>query len=331
MVPGDCMFVESLATGLGELGPNGQLLIGVSGGADSVALLHGLVKLPERPQLFVVHIDHQLRPTSESDARWVSDFAEQLGVPCTVVTEDVAKVAEVERIGIEEAARNVRYGAFADEAERIGANYVAVAHHADDNVETILHNIVRGTGLHGLCGIPQRRQLTDNVELVRPMLSIRRAQILEYLCENNVSFLNDETNSDTVFTRNRIRHELLPLLERDFNPQVRDAIERLAQQASDVTAAVDEQVQQLLSRVCSEVDGVIRIRCDLLRKVPRSIVRSLMRAVWIEQQWPRQKMGFHEWDSLAAIVFDECSGRDLPGGVNASRRRAVLALTRAGA
>lgn len=312
------------------LGLQGTVLVAVSGGADSIALLAALSELGKAADFdcHVVHVNHQLRDDADDDAKFVEQFATDLGLDCDVVSADVREMAKEQGIGIEEAARKVRYGAFVECARQCGAKFVAVAHHQDDQVETVLHHIVRGTGLKGLEGIPRTRELSDGVTLIRPMLDVPRSVVMRFIEERGLQYREDETNRDNAFTRNRIRNELLPQLERDFNPQVRAALLRLSQQAMEAQAVVDERVLSLIERCCEFTESNVRVRCDLLRDVPRSLVRSLMREVWINQNWPRQKMGFDEWDSLAGVVSGELAGRDLPGGVNVSRRRATMLLRR---
>jgi tRNA(Ile)-lysidine synthase len=206
---------------------------------------------------------------------------------------------------------------------------VAVAHHRDDNVETVLHHIVRGTGLQGLAGVPRIRQLTGSLTLIRPLLDVGRTDIMSFLGENGSDYLEDPSNSDVVFTRNRIRNELIPTLESDFNPQLRSAIHRLSNQARDAHALVTRYATSLLHRTCEIVNtSEVRVRCDLLREEPPAAIRAMMVRVWTEQEWPRKKMGFAEWESLSELVLGQSigCGRDLPGGVNAARKKATLTL-----
>lgn len=315
-------------TSIADLAVSGNVIVGVSGGADSVALLHAMVSSPGLGPITVAHVDHQLRDDSARDADWVRDLSDGFGVEFRLARVDVAAEATGTGIGIEEAARNARYRIFRQLAKEIGSGVVAVAHHQDDNTETILHNIIRGTGLSGLSGMPTRRHLGAGVSLVRPLLDVTKPEILGYLTQHGLEYLRDETNDDTAFTRNRIRHDLLPMLERDFNPRVRKALLRLSQQASDVTDFISDQVASLVEHCCELTHTEVRVRCDRLADAPRAVVRQLMRAIWIEQNWPRQKMGYAEWDSLADIVLDQLTGRDLPGGINASRKRQVMRLAR---
>lgn len=322
---------HSLARLSGEFEPfTGTILVAVSGGADSVALLVGLKQLlVEHPgiSLRACHINHLLRTEASHDAKWVTDFVERLGMPIDVDTVDVRAAAAATKAGIEEAARDVRYESLTRHAAASGCRFVAVAHHFDDNVETVLHRVVRGTGLGGLRGIPPIRQLADGITLIRPLLDIARTDILKFLQQEKIPWLEDQSNSDSAFTRNRIRNQLLPLLERDYNPRVRQALQRLAVQATDIDDLIRHQVQAALESTCSFVsDNEVHICCEPLRRLPRTIVRSLLLRIWNEQNWPRKKMGFDEWDSLAELVLRQSGGRDLPGRVNAAKRKGILIL-----
>jgi len=226
------------------LPPGSRVLVGVSGGADSVALLAALRRLAEDPargyELSVAHLDHGLRTGSAEDAAFVADLAGRWRLPCTVERHDVA-AARKGGVSIEEAGRLVRYRFLRDAAERAGATRVAVGHHADDNVETILYRIVRGTHLRGLAGIRPARSLGTAAVLVRPLLSCRRSQIEAFCKRAGVTWREDASNFDRRFRRNFIRHELLPLLRSRLNPRADDALLRLgaaAEQTESVVSAL---------------------------------------------------------------------------------------------
>ena len=196
------------------LEPGETLLVGVSGGPDSVALLDALVKSGWRPH--VCHLNHQLRgPASDADAEFVRDLATRYGLTSTIEWQKVA--------GDEDGARRARQEFFANVAAQTGIQKLALAHTADDQAETFLLRLLRGAGVPGLVGIWPERQFGP-LRVIRPLLKVRRAEILEYLAAEKLSYREDASNADTRFTRNRIRHELLPLLERDFNPAIREVL-----------------------------------------------------------------------------------------------------------
>jgi tRNA(Ile)-lysidine synthase len=196
-----------------------HVLVGVSGGADSMALLRALIQLKAEAggagQLFVGHVNHQLRgEESHADEGWLREQCERLDVPLFVESVNTVQQAADDGDGVEAAAREGRYRALTRMAEGAGARYVAVAHTRDDQVETVLQRLLRGTGLRGLSGMPTSRMLSPSVTLVRPMLACRRSDVLEYLAAIGQSHRQDATNEAVWFTRNRLRHECYPTCAR---------------------------------------------------------------------------------------------------------------------
>lgn len=198
-----------------------KLLVGVSGGPDSLCLLYVLHKLGHNP--IVAHLNHHLRPEADQEAEIVKQFAAEIGIDSVSTDFDVRTYASQNSLSIEEAARTVRYRYLFEQAELKGAQGVLVAHTADDQVETILMHLLRGSGLSGLRGMDLRmlpNPWSDTIPLIRPLLSTWREDILEYLTINGIVPVSDQSNLDTTYFRNRLRHDLLPILE-SYNPQVR--------------------------------------------------------------------------------------------------------------
>ena len=183
--------------------------------------------------------------------------------------------------GLEAAAHLARYRFLRETAERLGARYVVTAHTADDQVETVLHHVLRGTGLAGLAGMQKERALGPAVSLVRPLLVATRREVLDYLATIGQSYREDATNVDRQYTRNAIRHDLLPRLERDFGPSVRDSLLRLASVAGDAQRFIEKAAEQLLDRclVNCSASGV-RLTCDPLMSADRHLVREMFVALW---------------------------------------------------
>ncbi len=323
-------FLTRLRQGIRDCGGlHGTIVVGVSGGADSVALLIGLSELASEAAGFdvcAVHVDHGIRENSAADADWVAALAADLQVPFRVVRPEIIDRAATTTTVSEEAARRGRYRSLQQQAEELGSRFVAVAHHRDDDVETILHHIIRGTGLRGLRGVPATRALGEHVVLVRPMLRMTREHALSFLAERAVSFLQDGTNADVRFTRNRIRHELLPLLEAEFNPNVRQSLARLARQAADADEVISNAVAGIFSTACDLAADRAVVHCNVLQATPVAIVRALLQRVWVEQRWPRQQMGFEEWDRVASLVRQPGRSLSLPGRISARRRGDRLVL-----
>jgi tRNA(Ile)-lysidine synthase len=319
------------------------VLVAVSGGADSVALLRGLAALKtDGPgRLVAAHFDHRLRGMdSTADREFVVALCQQLGIECHVGQWDAGRSSAGRSSsgypdGVEAAARAARYEFLQATAERLGARYVAAAHTFDDQAETVLHHLVRGTGLAGLAGMSRARPLGAAVTLIRPLLAFRRSDVLEYLGALGQPYCDDATNRDPAFTRSRIRHELLPLLARDYNPRVIDALVRLSSLASETQATIDGLVAELAARcVVRREPGQVEIDLEPLATAPRHLVRECMIAVWREQGWPLQSMGFEEWELLAGMAAanpgeSRRTKRVFPGGVVVERSRKSLTLRRA--
>jgi tRNA(Ile)-lysidine synthase len=231
--------------------PGERVLIGVSGGADSICLLDlfRVVAKRWRLELFAVHINHQLRQTAERDERFVKDLLESWGVNLSVVKVDVTNYAYRHKLGIEEAARALRYQRYYRVAKQLKCNRVALGHNADDNLETVILNLIRGAGLRGLSGIPLRRDI-----FIRPLLRVRRDAIRNYLRAREINWVEDETNEDVRFRRNMVRQEVIPVLKR-INPAV---VENVARGAA-IIAAEDMFLDFLATRVLEKVSrGVAR-------------------------------------------------------------------------
>lgn len=342
--------VESVAGQLPEEIRGCGVVVAVSGGADSVALLRSLDALKDvwRLDLCAANLDHGLRgEQGASDAAWLATLCDELAIPVEFGTADVGALAESRDETIEEAARNARYEFLRTTVESTGARWIAVAHTADDQAETILHHIIRGTGIAGLRGMPSMRELSatakpqadvslpDTVppdsappQIIRPLLAVMRKDVEGYLSDLGQDFLHDPTNDDLRFTRNRIRHEVLPQLRRDFHPEINASLLRLGHQATEITEFIDGLTAKLLDECVLEADeNVCRIDGARLRDESPYLVRECFRRLWRQLNWPRQRMGFEHWQRLAELVC--CPGAaSLPGRVHAQSRGSLVMLTR---
>lgn len=301
---------------------NMSVAVAVSGGADSVALLHALATRGTGARIVVAHFHHGLRGVdADMDAQFVIGLAEGLGLVVSIghwrrATEPPGRV--------ESAARTARYAFLQDVAAQYGARYLATGHTADDQAETILHRILRGTGLQGLAGIPQYRRLNEALTVVRPLLHVTRAGVLAYLHEHGIPFREDATNRDPVFTRNRLRHQLLPELERSYNRGVRRALLRLGEQAADTQRAIRQYAHQWLEASVvewSECEIIIDCRPRPPRELSRAILRQALVEIWRKAGWPEGRMGFDHWELLADLTLSETDRQmagPLPGGIVAA-------------
>lgn len=197
-----------------------KVVICVSGGPDSMCLLHVLQEIEKEKRfsfsICVAHVNHGLRKEAEEETTYVENFCKTHQIPCYIKRVEVKKVAEQEKRGIEETGRKIRYAFFEELAEKVGANKIAIAHNQNDKAETILMNLLRGCGPLGLKGIEVSRE----GKYIRPLLNVSRIEIEEYCKQKKLQPKIDQSNFDNHYTRNRIRNELLPYLEKEFNPNI---------------------------------------------------------------------------------------------------------------
>src|SRR6266487_3847499 len=260
------------------LPPGGEVIVAVSGGADSLCLLHLLNQLcgPGKRypdvRLHTAHLNHMLRgEASDRDAATIVSIVESWGLPCTSGEVDVAELAWTERRSVEDAARSARYRFLREGAK---GQPIAVAHHADDQVETLLLHFLRGSGLTGMVGMLPHQQ-----DIIRPLLEVRHAQTVAYCREHGIEPVEDLSNADPKFLRNRIRHELLPLLE-SFNPGIHSALLRNAGVKGVDVEWLESQIDACWPAVViSEQDDVIKLSIEALSSLPLSLQRHLLRRV----------------------------------------------------
>lgn len=314
-------------------------VVAVSGGADSVALLRSLIDLDYGSKgrcLVIAHLNHQLRgEESLGDEEFVRDLHRcltplrpDLRLSCERL--DVSALADERRSNLESTARQVRYEWLARIARMEDVKYVVTGHTADDQAETVLHRVLRGTGLRGLRGIARHRPLDEGVELLRPLLSVRRRDLLAYLADLNQTYREDSSNRDLVFTRNRLRHELLPHLMAHYNPEILRSLCQLASQADELYEEQESAALALLTSAERPRAGAVLVLDRAVFAVaPRSLVREALRLVWMREAWPQGEMGFADWGRLTCVALGELRAVDLPGGVRARLRGEVVQVFRA--
>jgi tRNA(Ile)-lysidine synthase len=268
----------------------------VSGGGDSVALLRLLHQFAEEwdVRISAAHLDHGARGVeSQRDAAFVAELAESLGVPC-----DLGQWRPGRAAPFESDARRARYAWPCEIALKRRASAIAVAHTSDDQAETILHRIVRDTGLRGLAGMPWRRDLTvePKVTLARPLLDVSRRALRDYLKDLGQPFREDRTNADMTRTRARIRHELLPKLVAEYNPNVAEALLRLGAHAAALHRSLDSDLDELeRSVVVARAVGRVVLQPGALAAAPPFLRSELLRRDWRAAGWPEQGMTAERW------------------------------------
>lgn len=254
------------------------LLVGVSGGPDSLALMMLLQELDWK--VLIAHLNHQLRPSANEEEEGVRNWAKQIGASFIAQRIAVATYAKEHSLTIEEAARQCRYRFLFGEAEKSQARAVLVAHTADDQVETVLMHLLRGAGSRGLSGmsvVALPNPWSDTIPLVRPLLSVWRSQILEYLSQKGIEPFIDQSNFDPTYTRNRIRHNLLPVLEK-YNPSIRKLLWQTAQLLADEEEVLKEQEELAWKQTIRLVDSdVVGLDLSQFRNLPQAMRRRLVR------------------------------------------------------
>jgi tRNA(Ile)-lysidine synthase len=327
---------EIVAEGL--FPPDAGLVIGVSGGPDSMALLHALVGLNANPafglRLHIAHLNHRLRGAdADADAAFVQAAADGYDLPCTIESKDVAAIAAEQKLSVEEAARNERYRLFERVSLECDAGFVALGHQADDNVETVLQRILRGTGLRGLAGIPRSRTLHygSAVRVVRPLLRVTRKAIMDYNQAEGVAYREDGTTQDSEPTRNHLRNVILPMLSAEINPQVREALRRLSEQALWVNEYMDETARCVFEPMIIErTDQELSLNATALARKSRIVQAEIVRRAVATFQLGEQDVGFQHLSAVLELVSELASGKQvhLPGGMTVSKvyERLVFAM-----
>ncbi len=296
------------------LDPQRPVLAGISGGADSTALL-AAVRAAGLP-LIAAHLDHALRPESGQDAAAVERLCRRLDVPLVVERRDAGAYARRESLSLEDAARRLRYRFLFGLAERLGAQAVLVAHTADDQVETLLMHLLTGSGLRGLGGmLPYAlpNAWSASIPLARPLLDVSRAEVLAYCRARGLPILEDASNRDTRFLRNRLRRELLPLLE-TYNPQVRAALLRAASILAEAEAAIGQWAASAQAlHPCGE--HCLQLDESALAALPSAVQRRVLRQAFLALGGDLREIGFDGLEAARRFCLERRTAGEhtLPG------------------
>ena len=297
------------------------VLVAVSGGADSLALLYGLFEIGElmKCHLHVVHLNHSLRDNSSDDADFVHKHATRLELPFTSHTVDVSQLAEEWKLSTETAGRKARYEFFDKVSADVGATKVALGHHQDDITETVLMNLIRGGGMYALKGISPIR----GDKYIRPLTIFTRQEIEAYLKSINLIPREDPSNTDKRYLRNRIRHELLPLLERDYNPNIRVGLNRTAAIIGSESDYLDELTRKAFNHcLLNEAKPLsIALSRDTFLHYHIAIQRRIIRLSVSELKGSVQDFTFQHSNSILDIILGDKPNAivELPNGIQFRR------------
>lgn len=276
-----------------------KILVALSGGADSVALLLALKEFYPELSLFACHVNHMLRgDESDRDMLFAEKLCKDNDIPIEILKTDVGAFAENEGISTELAARKIRYDFFVKVCHKLGINKVATAHTLSDNAETVLFNLTRGAGLKGLCGIPAKRQLDDDITLIRPILYVSRSENEDYLAKRNIEYVTDSSNLTDDYTRNYFRHKIVPLFK-EINPSFEENLKNTCTTIKDVQIFLDKSVNNNISddvNVLSSLDDCL-LKGAIIKLYEKSIGNTLIENVHV--------------NAIATVIKNHASGASL--------------------
>lgn len=292
-----------------------KILIAFSGGVDSTALLHLLRELQEEWPITLAlgHFNHKLRQNAEKDELFIRNMAKKLGLSLYVSSEDVRAYAGKYKLNIEEAGRNLRYGFLKDTAKKFGFSKIATGHNKNDQAETFFMRLFRGSGLSGLSGI---YPVVDNL-IIRPLLTITREEIMDYLTGIKVEFQEDESNSDSRFLRNKIRSELLPYIQKEFDPHLISRIGKVSALFQEEELVLNELVKKETRKAIQRKKDSIFLDLNILSTLPVGLARRMVRKFITEIKGDLRNISFEDIESVLGLA----EGKEFPLTKNCFLRR----------
>ncbi len=251
-----------------------KIVIGVSGGPDSICLLHLLNNLTNtlKITIYVAHINHSIREVADMETKYVQDFCKKIGVECFVKKEDILSLAKKQKKGTEEVGRQVRYSFFDEVLEKTNSNKIATAHNSNDRAETVILNILRGSGISGLKGIEAIR----DQKYIRPLINTDRESIEKYCEENNLEPKIDETNKENIYTRNKVRNVVIPYIKKEFNQNIIKTINRLSTVATEENDYLMKITKQEYANISNIENGIITLDLKRFNNLELVIKRRLI-------------------------------------------------------
>lgn len=315
------------------------VIVGFSGGPDSLCLLHSLAQIRELYDLNIVavHVNHKLRAAADTEAMNAANICERLDIECAMFDADCESMARDMKVSTEEAGRNIRYSVFDDVAAELEESgiprdriCIALAHNADDQSETVLFRLIRGTGVHGLAGMPSFRISEGGYMIVRPLLEIPRADIEEYIRVNKLHPNMDESNEGTDYTRNKIRNELIPYIEKNYNPNIRQLLRRFA----EIADCDDSFIQDIALSECDrfltrdEEKEAVFLDISEIKEYPVPVNTRIITAI-LTMLDIENKITYDLLLSIHKLIYSEnpSARLDLPGGCKAIREYDRITFT----
>ncbi len=311
-----------------------RILLAISGGADSIALLHILIALKAQglieADLVCAHINHQLRgPASDADERFTVAQANLLGLPVVTRAVDVRRHARRHRLSLETAARQLRLASLVEIARRRECTWIGTGHQKSDNAETVLQRLLRGTGFRGLAGIwPVRR--FDDLQFASPLLCATRTEIVQYLKRHDLAWREDATNVDVAYTRNYIRHRLLPLLQREARGSLVEELSELATFARRLYVRIEREAEEAWSSLATCAAGNVVLNASGLASLPEPVAVELIRKAVVSLGCENGDWASPHYRSVLQLARKSMGGKkaSLPGGLTAQRERTQIILSK---
>ncbi len=301
-----------------------NVLVAISGGPDSVCLLLVLnsIKKEFSINLFCAHLNHQLRGVeSDCDERYVKRLTKKHRIPLLIESRNVTKFAKDKKFSLEQAARKLRYDFLLQTAKKIGADKIAMGHTKDDQVETLFMRLFRGTGLRGLRGIPAVRKISPNISIIRPLIETPREEILFFLKKRKIRARLDSTNAQTAFLRNRIRHELLPHIEKYYSPKIKEILARTADNLDADYDYLIKQQRKVFKRIAKiKKDASISLPIKGLKSLPLSFKRGVVRLAIEDVKGNLEGIDYRHWVKIEDLMEGAPTSLHLPGGIRVVKK-----------
>jgi len=280
-----------------------KIIVGLSGGVDSVALLRMLIEISREFSLSIhpIYIHHNIREEANIDVDFCKNLCKNLKVSCEIVYVDVPKLVRESKRSEEEVARNLRYEALRNYKTKIGGTTIAIAHHKEDQAETIIHRFIRGSGGLGLIGMAYK-----NKDLIRPLLDFSKVDLVDYVKTSQLDHVVDESNTDTKYTRNKIRHELLPYLQKEFNPNITNSLVRLSGILTEDEKYMENEAKKAYKKVAesnSEID------VGLLGQYPKAIIRRVIRLSILKYKGDLKNIEYSHIERISGLLHQQSGKR----------------------
>ena len=317
--------VKKVYNALKEYIPQGgSLLLAVSGGADSMVLADGVLQLVNEGycSAHVLHVEHGLRGEEAlADAELVRRFCEEKGLAFTCVHVDVNAYSQGNKLSTEEAARKLRYAALEKKAQELNADFILTAHHSDDQAETVLLKLLRGAGTEGLSGMQVR-----SGKILRPLLHLTREHLENYCALQNINYCYDSSNDDLHYTRNKIRRELLPYLEKNFNPAIKKAVVQSAGILQEDDACLNQMAQEKFQAIANCTDEGVILNVRKWQEVPAALRKRILRQAYFLAGG--KELGYRHTEALDVLCLRKTSGKylQLPQKMQAFYQRGSLTI-----